>query len=141
MIIGIDSCKDPERVYHAYNDRDNVTHDFISNGLRHANALMKEEAFKIEDWEVIGEYDEVAGRHHAFVAPRKDVVIDGVKILGGERVRIEESYKYSHDEILALWEKAGLAETNVWVNDRGDYGECVWCTLTIATNALQASIS
>lgn len=123
MLIGIDSCKDADRVYHAYNDRENVTHEFILNGLRHANELMNETAFNIEDWEVIGEYDEQAGRHHAFVLPRKDVVIDGVRIPQGERVRIEESYKYSRDEILELWEGARLAGNTVWSNSNGDYGE------------------
>ncbi|KAF2829516.1 hypothetical protein CC86DRAFT_286753 [Ophiobolus disseminans] len=122
MLIGIDSCKDADRVYHAYNDRENVTHEFIINGLRHANELMDETAFNTEDWKVIGEYDQEAGRHHAFVSPRKDVVIDGVRIPQGERVRIEESYKYSPDEILQLWEGATLAANSVWTNTKGDYG-------------------
>lgn len=141
MLIGIDSCKDPERVYHAYNDRDNVTHEFITNGLRHANYIMGENAFNIEDWEVIGEYDKQAGRHHAFVSPRKDVIVDDVLIQQGERVRIEESYKYSRDEILKLWEGAKLAESTVWVNSKGDYGKntrgvCMSFFLTTARSSL-----
>ena len=123
MLIGIDSCKDPERVYHAYNDRENVTHDFILNGLNHANELMGKTVFNLEDWDVIGEYDTQAGRHHAFVSPRKDVIIEGVHISRGERVRIEESYKYSRDEIVQLWEGAKLAEINIWPNSKGDYGK------------------
>lgn len=123
MLIGIDSCKDADRVFHAYNDRENVTNDFILHGLKHANELMNEMVFKIEDWEAIGEYDEQEGRHHTFVSPRKDVVIDGVYIPRGERIRIEESYKYSRDEILQLWEGARLAGNTVWSNSKGDYGE------------------
>jgi EasF-like predicted methyltransferase len=123
MLIGIDSCKDPSRVYHAYNDEQNVTHEFILNGLKHANRLMNNETFKLDEWEVIGEFDEEAGRHQAFVSPLKDVTVEGVKISKGERVRIEESYKYSRDEILELWEGAGLAENGVWSTDRGDYGK------------------
>lgn len=127
MLIGIDSCKDPDRVYHAYNDQANVTHEFILNGLKHANRLMERESFKLEEWEVIGEYDEEAGRHHAFVAPLKDVVVEDVKIPKGERIRIEESYKYSREEILELWEGAGLVENTVWSNARGDYGKRCTC--------------
>ncbi|KAF3003670.1 hypothetical protein E8E13_008496 [Curvularia kusanoi] len=122
FLIGIDSCKDPDRVYHAYNDKANVTHEFILNGLKHANRLMGRETFKLDEWEVIGEYDEEAGRHHAFIAPSKDVVIEDVKISRGERIRIEESYKYDDKEILELWEGAGLAANSVWSNTRGDYG-------------------
>ncbi|KAF1831095.1 hypothetical protein BDW02DRAFT_601127 [Decorospora gaudefroyi] len=122
MLIGIDSCKDPERVFRAYNDCNGVTHEFILNGLKHANALMGANTFDLNDWEAVGEYDEEAGRHHAFVAPRKDVVIDGVAVKKGERIRIEESYKYSLKEAKELWEMAKLAENVVWANSRGDYG-------------------
>ncbi|KAH7350379.1 C-type lectin protein [Pyrenochaeta sp. MPI-SDFR-AT-0127] len=122
MLIGIDSCKDPDRVFHAYNDRENVTHEFILNGLNHANGLMGETVFNLQDWEVIGEYDQDAGRHHAFVSPQKDVVIDGVPIAKGERVRIEESYKFSQGEIMTLWEGSKLAANTVWSNSKGDYG-------------------
>ncbi|KAL6161304.1 hypothetical protein ACJBU6_00424 [Exserohilum turcicum] len=122
MLIGIDSCKDPERVFHAYNDRNGVTHKFILNGLKHANALMGDRTFNMDDWEIIGEYDVKAGRHHAFVAPRKDVVVDGVTVKQGERIRIEESYKYSHKEAKKLWELARLSESAVWANSMGDYG-------------------
>lgn len=123
MVIGIDSCKDPERVFHAYNDRENVTHAFVLNGLEHANELMGEKAFDMEHWKVIGEYDEEAGRHHAFVSPQKDVVVDGVPISQGERVRIEESYKFSREEVMQIWNNAQLAANTVWANQIGDYGK------------------
>lgn len=123
MLIGIDSCKDPERVFHAYNDREGVTHRFILNGLLHANEVMGEQAFNPKEWEAIGEYDEDAGRHHAFVSPLKDVVVDGVDVPKGERIRIEESYKYSREEVKDLWDGSRLAENGVWANARGDYGK------------------
>lgn len=122
MLVGIDSCKEPDRVFHAYNDSKNVTHTFILNGLKHANRILGKDAFTPDEWEVIGEYDVKAGRHHAFVSPLRDVVIDGVSISKGERIRIEESYKYSSDEIERLWKDAKLAENSTWLNDRRDYG-------------------
>ena len=124
MLIGIDSCKDPDRVYHAYNDRDDVTHQFLLNGLKHANRIMEEgTGFKLDDWEAIGEYDVQAGRHHAFVAPLRDTVVDGVHIPQGERLRIEESYKYSREETLRLWHEAGLVENTIFPNATGNYGK------------------
>jgi EasF-like predicted methyltransferase len=122
MLIGIDSCKDSARVYHAYNDKEGVTHEFILNGLKNANTLLDQgTGFDLNDWRVIGEYDTGNGRHHAFVSPIKDVMVDNVLIRKDERVRIEESYKYSHDEILRLWEDARLSANTVWSNKRGDY--------------------
>ncbi|KAH7043215.1 C-type lectin protein [Macrophomina phaseolina] len=122
LIIGLDACKDPERVYNAYNDRSGVTHNFILNGLKNANRILGTEAFKPGEWKVIGEFDQQHGRHHAFVSPLKDVSIDGVAIKAGERIRIEESYKYSAEEARQLWETTRVAEGAKWTNKAGDYG-------------------
>lgn len=91
MLVGIDGCLDADRVYHAYNDRDGVTHEFTMNGLHHANRLLGYEAFEMNDWMAIGEYDSKGMRHRAFVAPKRDVTVEGVHVKQGEKVRIEES--------------------------------------------------
>ena len=122
LIVGIDGCKEPDRVFHAYNDREGVTHAFILNGLRQANKLLGTDAFEQDQWRVVGEYDAEAGRHQAFVYPIRDVVIEGVSITRGERFRIEHSYKYSADEASRLWEDAGLLEGTRWSNRAANYG-------------------
>jgi EasF-like predicted methyltransferase len=122
MIIGIDACKDHDRVYHAYNDRNGVTHAFIANGLKHANRVLGSEVFKQEEWKVIGEFNEKEGRHQAFVSPVKDVQIEGVTVQKGEKIRIEHSYKYSEEETAQLWKDAGLAQGVRWTNKQGNYG-------------------
>ena len=127
LLIGIDACKDSSKVYHAYNDREGVTHRFILNGLEHANRLLGANSFDIDHWRVIGEYDRTAGRHHAFVSPDRDVVIDGVLIRKDERIRIEESYKWSSQDTAQLWDAAGLAEGAKWTNSIGDYGKFQHC--------------
>ncbi|KAF2423652.1 hypothetical protein EJ08DRAFT_595743 [Tothia fuscella] len=121
ILVGIDGCQDGDKIYHAYNDTHGVTHSFILNGLYHANRLLGYEAFVAKEWKVIGEYDRSAGRHHAFVSPIKDVTIDGVMIPAGERIRIEESYKYSERDVARLWGTAGLVEGAKWSNRTGDY--------------------
>ncbi|KAK5163678.1 hypothetical protein LTR04_002346 [Oleoguttula sp. CCFEE 6159] len=121
MIIGIDACEDPDKVYHAYNDREGLTHEFVLNGLQQANRLLGREVFDIQKWSVIGEYDGASGRHHAFVTPIEDVRVDDVLIKSGERVRIEESYKYSSEQSRRLWAEANLAEGATWSTANGDY--------------------
>ena len=121
MLIGVDGCQDAERVYHAYNDREGKTHEFVRNGLVHANELLGKEAFSQTDWEVIGEYDVAAGRHQAFYVPRKDIEVDGISFEAGEKVRIEESYKYSKIQTEQLWEAAGLAAQSVFCDYTGQY--------------------
>ena len=60
-------------------------------------------AFDLSDWAVVGEYDEADGKHRAYVVPSRDLVIDGVAIRKGERVNIEESYKYNAAQSAELW--------------------------------------
>lgn len=108
MLIGIDACQDTDKVFHAYNDKEGKTHEFVLNGLTHANRLLGRELFHKDDWRVTGEYDVEAGRHQAFVSPVRNVMVDGMQIKAGERVRIEESYKYSLLQSTDLWRNAGL---------------------------------
>jgi EasF-like predicted methyltransferase len=137
ILIGIDACKDSEKVFHAYNDKHGITHQFILNGLAHANHLLGHEAFQLDQWVVVGEYDKVVGRHHAFVSPIQDVTIDGVRILANEKVRIEESYKYSVLDTSRLFDAAGLIEGAKWSNELGDYGSYFFFQCTLPRVSLQ----
>ena len=122
FLIGIDSCKDPVKVYHAYNDREGLTHRFILNGLAQANRVSGTESFDVQDWKVVGQFNESKGCHQAFLVPLKDVNVFGLTITKGEEIRIEESYKYSMDEIADLWDAAGVAAGPSWFNTSADYG-------------------
>ena len=123
ILVGLDACRDKDKVFHAYNDRHGVTHAFLRNGLTQANSILGKTAFKPDEWTVFGEYDEEAGRHQAFYSPIKDVEIDKIKFSAGERVRVEESYKYSLPQSGALWARAGLQEGARWANGTACYCE------------------
>lgn len=122
FILGLDACQDADRVYSAYNDRDDITHHFTMNGLHHANAIFGKDEFVINDWEAVGEYDQDEERHRAYVVPKRDVVVEGVTIKKSERIRIEESYKYNHKQSTQLWSSAGVIESAGWANQSGSYG-------------------
>lgn len=96
---------------------DKRAYRFILNGLIHANEILGEEAFKIEDWRVIGEYiyDEDGGRHQAFYSPLKDVVVLGESIRAQERIQVEQSLKYSQFSLTKLWNGASLEEVDHWM--------------------------
>ena len=137
ILVGLDWCTDPERVYRAYNDRDGVTRRFTLNGLDHANALLGHEAFQLDNWEAVGEYDAAGARHRAFVTPKCDVAVEGVRVEKGEWVRIEESYKFTQSRVDKIWGHANrspqeedvngvsheVVESAVWSNDKGDYSK------------------
>ncbi|CAJ2513787.1 Uu.00g019060.m01.CDS01 [Anthostomella pinea] len=124
ILIGIDSCTNPSKVFHAYNDKEGTTHRFIHNGLRHANEILGEQAFVLDDWEVIGEYvyDSEGGRHQAFYSPIRDTVALGETIHAHERVQIEQSLKYSKEGCVKLWALAGMIEVDRWMTEDEDYG-------------------
>jgi len=121
FLVGVDACQDPPKVHRAYNDDAGVTHEFIRNGLRHANHLLGQEAFQLDEWKVIGEYDEAAGCHRAWVTPTRKVEIEGVIIAQHEQIRIEESYKYNAKQIAQLWAQSSLDEAAVWTNPKQSY--------------------
>ncbi|KAK4241955.1 hypothetical protein C8A03DRAFT_11784 [Achaetomium macrosporum] len=123
MLIGLDACSDPAKVYHAYNDKEGLTHEFILNGLRHANRVLGETAFIENDWRVIGEYiyDSEGGRHQAFYSPIRDTTVRGELIRLHERIQVEQSLKYSPAEAEVLWKRAGVVEIGQWRHSE-EYG-------------------
>ncbi|KAK2624399.1 hypothetical protein QTJ16_006349 [Diplocarpon rosae] len=124
MLIGLDATDDPSKVYHAYNDREGVTHKFILNGLANANRIYNEQVFEEKDWRVIGEYvyDQEGGRHQAFYSPVRDVFIKGVQVKAGERIHIEQSLKYSPEGAAQLWKDSGLIEVDRMSASSDAYG-------------------
>ncbi|GMG43400.1 unnamed protein product [Aspergillus oryzae var. brunneus] len=121
MIIGLDGCKDPGKVYRAYNDSEGVTRQFYENGLVHANVVLGYEAFKPDEWEVVTDYDAVEGRHWAAYSPRRDVTINGVLLKKGEKLFFEEAYKYGPEERDQLWRDAKLLQSTEVGNGSDDY--------------------
>lgn len=95
------------------------------NGLVHSNDLLREEAFKLEDWKIIGEYvyDSEGGRHQAFYTPVKDVWYKDIQFKAGERIQVEQSLKYTSAEALRLWECASLNESKRWSASADDYSK------------------
>lgn len=92
------------------------------NGLKHANELLGYKAFKLDEWKVQGEYDQVGERHRAFLIPQKDLKVEGISLEQGEKVRIEESYKYNHEQAMNLFTEAGVIESARWTSDVGKVG-------------------
>ena len=54
VLVALDACQQPERVFRAYNDSEAVTEKFYRNGLTHANSLLGYEAFRQDEWQPEG---------------------------------------------------------------------------------------
>lgn len=125
LLIGLDACKKPEKVFRAYNDSEGVTRQFYENGLVHANKILGFDAFKADEWDILTGYDDHKGCHQACYAPKVDVTINGVSIPKGERLVFEEAWKYGRDEREQLWRDANLVSQIEFGNTTDDYRECI----------------
>ena len=121
MIIGLDSCKDPEKVHKAYNDSKGITRRFYENGLVHVNTVLGSTAFDLDKWEVVTLYDRNEGRHEAFYSPNQDVTVEGVHFRKGDKLFFEEATKYGPEERDCLWHNAGLIHKAGFGNKSDDY--------------------
>lgn len=125
MLLGLDGCKEPEKVWTAYNDPHKCTERFIMSGLKQANEVMGLKIFDIEKWEYVGEWNKEEGRHQAYLVPKEDIKLtgelEGVAVKKGERVNIEYSYKFDDQDANKLWEYASVIPGAQWSNEAGDY--------------------
>lgn len=123
VMVAVDGCHSSEVVHPAYNDRSGKTHEFIRNGLTHANNVLGQQAFNQNDWEVRGVYSQSEGRHTASFRALRPVRIGSVSIREGEQIQIEESNKYNDAETRQLFQAAGLVRLATHVNRASDYCE------------------
>lgn len=131
ILCGIDSRNDPAVVSLAYNDPLMLTDEFIMNGLDAANNLFNDpNLFDRSKFEYLSIYNSTLGRHEAYYRSLTDHVIkpissdkfSSVEIKKGELINIEYSYKYSHDEVLALAQESRLSHITDWRDSTGRYG-------------------
>jgi uncharacterized SAM-dependent methyltransferase len=98
---------------------------FILNGLLHANDILGERIFELDDWKVIGEYvfDREGGRHQAFYSPLRDIRYRDIQFKAGERIQVEQSLKFSAEEAAQLWKISDLNEVGRWSASSGAYSK------------------
>lgn len=125
LLIGLDACKKPEKVFRAYNDSEGITRQFYENGLVHANRILGFEAFKADEWEILTGYDIHEACHQASYAPKVDVNINGIIIPKGEKLVFEEAWKYGRVERDRLWRDANLISQVEFGNATNDYRELI----------------
>lgn len=54
----------------------------------------------------------------------KDISFGGIDFFAGERIKVEQSLKYSSEESRLLWNSAGLAEVARWGTSDELYSKC-----------------
>ncbi|EXJ76804.1 uncharacterized protein A1O5_01312 [Cladophialophora psammophila CBS 110553] len=121
VMVGIDACQQPDRVFRAYNDSMNVTEHFYRNGLMHANNILGYEAFRQDEWQIEGLYDEKLNKHQASYVAVKTIKGKDFSFDKGEKIHLEDAFKYSEAERDLLWHGAGLIPQTSYANKTNDY--------------------
>jgi dimethylhistidine N-methyltransferase len=119
VLVGVDLKKDASILNAAYNDAAGITALFETNILvrlkRELGAALDPQSFVYK-----GFYNEPLGRVEMYlVSLREQTVRIGPRqfpFKTGERIHLENSYKYSVSEFQALAAKAGLLPLDTWVD-------------------------
>jgi EasF-like predicted methyltransferase len=114
MVVGLDGCKDGEKVWQAYNDSGGANERFIRNILTHANRLLEQNVFQQEEWERRGCWNDRLGRHEQYLVPRKDIYVGDHCLKAGQKMFVVASHKYDDQEVEELWRSAGLYQLKGW---------------------------
>ena len=121
VLVGLDACQDPDRVFRAYNDDQRVTERFYRNGLDGANRLLGYSAFRQEDWNITTGFDSVEKKHYASYVALKDIRTKDFAVNANEIVLLEESWKFPQQRQIEMWNEAGLVDLLACSNQGGDY--------------------
>ena len=117
LLLGLDLKKDPHIVLAAYNDKAGVTADFNLNLLVRMNRELQMN-FDLKYFSHYATYSPLTGRAESFlVSTCKQTVTSKVldcsfALDEGETIYIEQSQKYSFDEISTLAEESGFTVEN-----------------------------
>ncbi|PYH76889.1 hypothetical protein BO82DRAFT_387004 [Aspergillus uvarum CBS 121591] len=116
FLIGLDGCKEPARVLAAYNDPEGVNRRFIKHGLDRANEILEHEAFALDRWDVVGQWNAENGSHDQFYVSTGEEELANKRVQAGTRIRAVQSHKYDGDDRMALFGRAGLEEVDAWAS-------------------------
>ena len=126
LLLGADLKKDRATLEAAYNDSLGVTRAFIVNELARINRELGGD-FDLWAFGLRSVYNEAAGRVEVYVQSLRSqtVTIRGLNLAlnleAGERIHMEQSYKYSLEELAALASQSGFELTRTWLDDQSRF--------------------
>ena len=120
LVIGVDMRKSPAILNAAYDDAQGVTARFSLNVLARANRELDAD-FDLAGFRHEARYDEDAGRVAIHLVATKDQTVTvgdaryAFKL--GDRIHIEDSWKYTVSDFQSLAAEAGYRSLDHWVDE------------------------
>jgi dimethylhistidine N-methyltransferase len=119
MVVGVDLRKDAGILEPAYDDAAGVTAEFSKNLLARANRELGAD-FDLDAFAHRARYDPAHGRIQIHLESLKDQIVHlgalGLPLEAGERIHVEDSYKYSIDGFRGIARAAGFRPAAVWTD-------------------------
>ena len=122
MVVGVDLRKAAAVLEPAYDDASGVTAAFSLNLLVRINRELGG-GFNLDGFRHSARWDAARGCILIHLVSRRDQTVtvagESLRFREGERIHIEESYKYGIAEFQELARSAGYQPAAVWTDDRG----------------------
>lgn len=122
LLLGADLKKDRETLERAYNDALGVTRSFILNQLARINREFEAD-FDLWAFGLRSAYNDREGRIDVYLESLREqsVTIPGlglaIKLEAGERIHMENAYKYDLDELSRMAEETGFVRKQTWFDE------------------------
>lgn len=122
LLLGADLKKDRETLERAYNDSLGVTRAFILNQLARINREFGAD-FDLWAFGLRSVYNDAEGRIDVYLESLRNqtVMIPGldlsITLEKGERIHMENAYKYDPDELSSMAQQAGFVREQTWLDE------------------------
>ncbi|MEK6398275.1 MAG: L-histidine N(alpha)-methyltransferase, partial [Terriglobus sp.] len=131
LLLGTDMVKDRRRMEAAYDDRDGVTEAFNLNILRRINRDLRAN-FDLACYRHVALWNEEKSRIEMHLQALRDQTIRipalnaTYRIVKGETIHTENSYKFTRSSIQALMQSANYGIVEQWTDEQQ------WFSVTLA---------
>jgi uncharacterized SAM-dependent methyltransferase len=118
FIVAADACTHKTTIMAAYDTAKRPLHDFLLNGLQHANTVLGQDVFQASDWTCAVEMNDRENVLNTYYTPRRDLQLDidglAVDFRKGDRVLAITSGKWTEKDVNAVGVNAGLRIADIW---------------------------
>ena len=135
LLLGADLKKDPRVLEAAYNDSLGVTRAFIVNELGRINRELGAN-FDLWTFGLRSFYDEAAGRVEVSLESLCAQTVDireldmSIRFEAGERIHMENAYKYDLNELSALADVSGFALKQTWMDSAKQFSSNLFVAIS-----------
>jgi L-histidine N-alpha-methyltransferase len=123
LLLGADLKKDRKTLESAYNDSVGVTRAFILNQLARINREFGAD-FDLRSFELVSIYDDTVGRIDVYLESLRPQSVTipalnlSLKLAAGERIHMENAYKYDLAELSIMARQSGFDLTKSWLDEK-----------------------